>query len=82
MSIWTTVGGDGPDIVGVPEDGAAAHYEGHGSATAVVDVSVTAFHDKVRLGIECDGSTKDVLLDRDNVALLRDRLSAALEGTA
>jgi hypothetical protein len=80
MSIWRTVGGDGPDVVGVPEDGAAAYYEGHGEATGVVDVAVTSFHDRVRLGIEFDGSTKDLLLDRENVALLRDRLTAVLEG--
>jgi hypothetical protein len=80
MSIWSTVGLDGPQVVGIPDETDAAHYRGEGEATAVVDVAVTGHHDKTRLGIESDGSTKDVLLDRENVALLRDRLTAVLEG--
>lgn len=80
MSIWRTVDVDGRGVVGVPGDDSAAHGAGHEVEAAVVDVAVTSFHDRVRLGIEFDGSTKDVLLDRENVALLRDRLTAALEG--
>lgn len=80
MGIWRTVGLGGPDVVGIPDDGDASRYRGEGEATAVVDVAVTGMHNKVRLGIESDGSTKDVLLDRENAALLRDRLAEALEG--
>jgi hypothetical protein len=80
MSIWSTVGLDGPQVVGIPDETNAARYRGEGEATAVVDVAVTGHHDRTRLGIEFDGSTKDVLLDRENVARLRDRLTSVLEG--
>jgi hypothetical protein len=80
MSIWRTVGHDGPEVVGIPDETDAVHYRGGGEATATVDVAVTSMHGGVRLGIEFDGSTKDVLLDRENVALLRDRLTVVLEG--
>lgn len=77
MGIWTTVGADEPQIVGIPDETEAAHYRGEGEATATVDVAVTSFHDKVRLGIEFDGSTKDVLLSPDAVQLLVRRLNQA-----
>ena len=85
MSIWCSIGYDGPDVMAVEDDGDTAHYTGVGERTIQVGVAVTGQHHLTRLTLCRDpgpgtpGVDVDVLLPPDDLRLLRDRLTDALE---
>lgn len=86
MSIWISVGEEGggvSDLLALYNDGDAANYRGEGTPHVHVDVMVTGggFHDLTRLALYADTEPAvdtDVLLTRDAVRRLRDRLTRAL----
>lgn len=84
MSIWSSVGdGDDRDLLALYNDGDAANYRGEGTPHVQVDVAVTGsgFHDLTRLALWSDSEPvveADVLLTREAVRRLRDRLTRAL----
>jgi hypothetical protein len=82
MSIWSSVGAGGPEILALENDGDAANYRGEGEPTIAVDVATTGHHELIRLALwrdEQPAVDMDVLLTRDAAAQIRDRLTTALE---
>ncbi len=82
MSIWSSAGdGDDRDLLALYNDGDAANYRGEGTPHVHVDVAVTSFHDLTRLALWSDTEPVvdvDVLLTREAVRRLRDRLTRVL----
>ncbi len=84
MSIWISASdGDESDLVALYNDGDAANYRGEGTPHVHIDVAVTGsgFHDLTRLALwsDCEPVVEtDVLLTREAVRRLRDRLTRVL----
>lgn len=76
MSIWSSVGLDGPEV-------SAWENDRGGAPDVYVDVATTTHHDMIRLALYAATASPvtatEVLLSRESAELLRDRLTEALE---